>query len=392
MLRALKRPDEARQVIPVAHAAVARAGDEPSLRVQLAMHEATLIGATGEAARALTILDEARGWLGPDAEAGPDADLALALQMTTAITLANARRFDEAAAAFERAIGLATTSLGADHPQLVGAYMNLAEARRRGGHVATSADALREAARIAEARGEQSKALARIWARLAGTELEAGHAEVALAGYDRALALVARVAPDDAALANDVAVDRGQALRKLGRFPEAVAAYDQIIARAEQAGLHGPTAFTPYYNRGAARRDAGDLAGALADFQQAIAAIEAQPPELHVHLVSSLVGLGDALVRLGRPAEAIAPLTRALAMKVPPLYARTQPLGHYLLARALAESKRDVAGAMIEARAARAAIAERAEDQDQGWLPVIDAFLAARGRRPGGVAPLPPRR
>lgn len=108
-------------------------------------------------------------------------------------------------------------------------------------------------------------------------------------------------------------------LRASGRYAEAVAAYDRaekdLLVSYEEAldrrqrgqlkGFPDKTALgTVYHGRGVAKRELGDAAGALADFQQAVEAIPNQ--------VILLTDLGDAYRLTGNGTKAREAFQQAL--------------------------------------------------------------------------------
>src|SRR5262249_34674879 len=60
---------------------------------------------------------------------------------------------------------------------------------------------------------------------------------------------------------------------------------------------------------------AGDHEGALAQHRKALALLAATVPADDLELAAPLTGLGTCLLDLGRPAEAVAPLERAVALR-----------------------------------------------------------------------------
>lgn len=122
-------------------------------------------------------------------------------------------------------------------------------------------------------------------------QLAAGRADAALDDYDRIIA--AGKEPDPAWL-----VGRGNARGLKGDIRGAVADYDAAIARRADWWL-------PWFNRGAAKSRAGRDVDALSDYTQAIGLA---PGELPVRY-----NRGTTLLRLDRPAEAIADLDAVLA-------------------------------------------------------------------------------
>ena len=157
---------------------------------------------------------------------------------------------------------------------------------------------------------------------------DGGHYAEALADYEQALALDAKPAR--------TYFSKGSALGRLGRVDEALASLDRALeldpalveARSDRAGIRlmkgdmkgaisdldaairlNPGFRGSYVNRGSAYAMSGDLERAVADYRHAI---ELEP---HHPRVYELWGaLGDALVTLKRPQEAVAAYDQAIAL------------------------------------------------------------------------------
>lgn len=132
-------------------------------------------------------------------------------------------------------------------------------------------------------------------------EYQRGNALRSLGRLDEALAAYHRVLELDPGHAQ-AHVNLGVSLLSLKRLPEAIASFEQAMACAQ-----GPTLAMAFNNRGNARLYQNDLAGALADFQQALT----HDPGF----VEAELGQGIALSRLGRPAEAIEAFDRGLSLR-----------------------------------------------------------------------------
>lgn len=383
VLQHLRRPDEALAIVDVARAAVVRAGNDLPYRVALASYEASLIGGRGQAPRAIELLEAARKLLveaGADKPGSEHAHLLSTILMTTGNAYGSARRYDDSIAMFRQAIALRESLVGKDHPDLVDAHMNIAESYKRSSRPAQALEAATEAARIAEARIGKSIALARTWSKIGGFHALLDKPADGLVWFDKAIALVKQLDPDNAAVLESMLGDRGFALRSLERFDDAIASYSEAIALVERRGLKTINPSGHWFNRAGTRKEKRDFEGALVDYRRAIEIALAQPAGVHFYAVQPLLGEGECLVHLKRPGEAIAPLERALAMDAPPGQSRFKPIGRFFLARALAESGRDMPRAIREARAARAELVASRLNPD--WIPAIDEFLKHRKQAP----------
>jgi len=130
-----------------------------------------------------------------------------------------------------------------------------------------------------------------ILANRAAAQLAAGRPDAAHDDYDRLIA--AGREPDPAWL-----VGRGNARGLKGDIAGAVADYDAAIARRADWWL-------PWFNRGAAKSRAGRDVDALADYTQALGLAPGEMPVRY--------NRGTTLLRLDKPAEAIADFDAVLA-------------------------------------------------------------------------------
>jgi tetratricopeptide (TPR) repeat protein len=119
-----------------------------------------------------------------------------------------------------------------------------------------------------------------------------GRIEEAIASYDQAL----KIKPDDP----DAWVNRGNALRNLGRIEEALASYDQALEIK-------PDYPEAWYNRGNALGNLGRIEEALASYDQAL--------EIKPDYPEAWYNRGNALRNLGRIEEAIASYDSTLKSK-----------------------------------------------------------------------------
>jgi predicted O-linked N-acetylglucosamine transferase (SPINDLY family) len=121
--------------------------------------------------------------------------------------------------------------------------------------------------------------------------LQAGNAEDAALWIARAL----EVLPSDAGARNNL----GEALRRLGRLPEAIESYRAAIAIA-------PDYADAHFNLGGVLRRLGRNAEAAQSYRTAVS-LNPSFPEAHLRL-------GETLSQLGRPVQAIEALQAALAL------------------------------------------------------------------------------
>jgi tetratricopeptide (TPR) repeat protein len=378
----LDLPGEAKNLVPVARAAVARAGDPVGLRVLLRMNEAMVINGHGEAARALALLEEARAILRDEIDpANPPPNLPeLQVAVTSAIggSQSAAGNYEAALAAQREALAVSVAQLGTEHPRLASIHANMADTLRRADRAAEALTSYQEAARIVEASLGESPVLVKTWERIGDVLVELDRQEESLAWFDRSRALADKLLkPDDPARIL-VIQSKGLALRELGRVEEALAIYDEVVAAWERVKTNASHLRVAYHNRGGSHRELGHWDLALADYQRALAMYEVDGQVDH-RGINTLVGIGLTFLEAGRPAKAIAPLERAVAVARPEKFAGMQIVGKWLLGRAKVESGQDVAGGHAAVQAARAELAATGEAAEE--IAKLDAWVAKARRR-----------
>jgi len=117
---------------------------------------------------------------------------------------------------------------------------------------------------------------------------------------------------------------------------------------------------------------------ALADYGRALALFEVGG-KVDRRGIITLVGIGRTHLEAGRPAKAIAPLERAVAVAKPEKFAGMQLVGKWLLGRAQVESRQDVAGGHAAIQAARAELA--AAGGSDAEIAELDAWVAKARKR-----------
>jgi len=167
-----------------------------------------------------------------------------------------------------------------------------------------------------------------------------------------------------------------QGLRDAGRLEEALASFDQIIAAFESIKTNASTLTTTVHNRAGTLRELKRWDESIAGYNRAIAMYDASPGSER-KVVSSLVGLGMTFVEAGRPASAVPPLERAIAITAPGRDEGMQRRGRYYLGRARVESRSDLERGLGEVRDARAAMAAAGDDEE---VDEVDAWLAKHER------------
>ena len=377
------KPDEAIGLVPVAAAAVLRAGDAPDLRFDLLYAHATVLDRQGHQAEELVLLNQARDLLEHAGAAAPGSPLAKRrAQVMSAIGGAQALlgEGDAANASYHDAIERFRALYGVDSPDEAASWHDLAVGLGDAGRYGEALAAFRIAARIREARLGDSWPTADSLFAVAAVLDHLGQWDQALATFDRVLRLQRGLRESDEPVVAGTQVRRGLALVHLGRLDEAAAEYRSALASFEH---HDANSFHVAYARyliGELNRQRGRCQDAQAEFARSTELAghpDAPDPKF---LIYPLVGEAACLIRGGQFAPAIARLDRALQLRLSPRYADQVALARSWLGRAQVEARRDVAGGLAMARAARPAIA--ADPNSAGDLRELDAWLAGIERSP----------
>jgi tetratricopeptide (TPR) repeat protein len=347
----LGKPDEARALIPVARAALARAGDRVELRITVLHAEAGFLDAHGEGAAARARLDEARGLIEKQGALEPGSPLMPRLADLW-LEIGDARRDDDpdgAAAAYRHAIELWGRAYGPSHAEVAWGWHDLGTLLADQGKLDDALAAIRKAIAIREARLGDTPQLAISLAAEATTLYYAERYEQALASARRALAIYERSADPDSLQAVGVRLTIAMTDTALGREPQARAGYDAIVARFDRTGAKTANLIVALFRRGEQAAKLDNCADAVLDYERAERVAVELEGDRTDKLVYPLVGHGACLIRLHHPVEAASILRRAIALGPAPSEAA---LARFLLGRALVESHADVAGGLAMARAA----------------------------------------
>jgi tetratricopeptide (TPR) repeat protein len=200
----------------------------------------------------------------------------------------------------------------------------------------------------------------------------------ALAFIQQAVALKEKILPEKHP---DIAVSlntEAEVLVSLGRIPEALRLNERVYAMFVAGyGAASTEAAMALSNRGEYLVDLGRPAEGLPYGRDALS-MEAQVGPDHPFVTFPLVVIGRALTALGRGAEAVAPLQRALRIReADGLDQRLIAEARFALARALWDADVDHARARRLATQARDAYANAKDAQDAA---TVDAWLAAHPR------------
>lgn len=373
------RADEALALVSSAGLAVLRAGDPVDLRAELLLHHALALNTVARPKDALALLDEARQLLERAGAATPGSSLARPLGETLdaiAWSYNCSGDFDGAIAASRKSFEHWRAVSGPDSVDLALPLINVAEALLRTHHNAEALDAIREVVRLREARSSNSPALAMALSGVGEVLTALERWDDALSAYERSLRIArATMTPGDLNVCMPL-LEHGKLLLRLGRLDEAQRDFGEVVALFDKVGGKGANLAIALHGRAnvAARR--GRCADALVDDARAIKVLDDIEPASSL-LLDPLTGIGACLVRLGRPAEAIPLLERAVAIQSS-TDSFEQAKAKAYLGRARVEIRRDVAGGLAMARSARAGIAATSDGGDE--LRALDRWLAAHAR------------
>jgi eukaryotic-like serine/threonine-protein kinase len=328
-------PTEAPMLRLDAQAAVRRAGNRPLLVAHLAHVEGTILISQGKFTEAIPHIEQA---IAAKEELGAHAlDVAASLN-SLGVAYLELGRYDDAAAPFERALGIWQDALGDRHADVAGATFNLGNLRREQGQLVEAAALHRRALQIREELyGAEHPVVADSLEALGLVVADAGDPAEARRLAERALAIrLAALGPDHYDVANSL------------------------------LNLAPGTA---------------DLGEREAQLRQALAIYEKVSGPDSLDVAYPLTGLAKVLVETDRVAEARAAAERALALRVAGGEIASEVAdSRFALARALwADGEEARARALaVEARDALATSGA----EGKALLAEVETWLAARSRDP----------
>lgn len=363
----------ATQLLPAAHAALARTGSPVDLKAFLIINEAGLISRLGETVRALELLHESERELVAAGAENPGSDYNEVFMATLSGiggAQGSAGDYEASIASFRRMIILAEATRGPNHPYLSSTYFNLAESLRRARKYDEALEKFRHARDITELSVGKSSQLVTVEKRIAGVLFELGRFDESLAAFDKTLALATTALEPGSPILYSVMSDRSAVLLDLGRLDDVIVQLEPVIAfyRARDPR----SLASALLNRAGAFRRLGKQSEAIADYREAIVTIEGVKGGDR-RLVKILLGLGRSYLLSEQPEQAIAPLERASADTTKGRDEQAQRISRWLLGRARVEARRDAVKGMNEVKAAREAMASAGDVED---LVELDAWLA----------------
>jgi tetratricopeptide (TPR) repeat protein len=262
------------------------------------------------------MLPHALATAGHAEELGVAPEVAGRLLNQVGLYLEEFARYTEAKNVLDRALALAETGYGPNHPTLAIFISNLGNTLRVLGDLAGARAHLERALAIDEAAYGPDHPDVAIRVSIIGIVLrELGDLAGARAYLERALAIdEAAYGPDHPKVAIRVN-NLGSVLRELGDLAGAQAHLERALAIDEAAyGPDHPNVAIRVNNLGSVLRELGDLAGAQAHLERALAIDEAAYGPDHPKVARDANNLGSVLQELGDLAGARAHLERALAI------------------------------------------------------------------------------
>jgi len=387
---------------PRVEAAIARAGDDPSMRAELSAAVGRAQRAEGDHAAAERSLLAAIRIMEEDRSAPHEYEIA-SFENSLGVTLRHMGKLDEARAHLERAKALFTAVLGADHPNVAGSELNLATlsmelgrlAEARAGYLRALAIwegtqgpdgpdiglalnnlgelSLREG-KVEEAQKHVERALSikeKSWGaedrRLVGTLNRLGEVYISLDRLDdaeklllRALAIGDKGAQPDAA---EALLLLGMVARERGDMERALAYADRALPILDKAlPPENPRRLAMLARHAVILESAGRFADALREYEAAWAVQQRVLPSDHGEIPFTLTGLGVCYLALRRPADALPLLERAVAFRdAHPARPRDRGRSRFALARALVANGKDRDQAATLAEQARTDFASAGE-------------------------------
>jgi len=275
-----------------------------------------------------------------------------------------------------RSLEVREAALGDTHPLLVSSLVNLGNVEVEEGRLTEAQQRFERALVVLAANGNRDQ----LRLAVASLGLDMVYAEQGeyQKGYERATLALAQLREVYGAEHPDVAAAMfrvGEDLRLLGRFDEASEQLRQGLAIAEPTlGRGNPQVSVARQSLARIEAQRGNHAAAVAAFDAVAVDTEAALGGEHRFVGTALRGAGLSLLELGRAAEAVAALERALGILGKVERAEQLAELRFGLARALRQTGGDAVRAVELARRAREGCGEGEGEAELGGR--IDAWLA----------------
>jgi len=250
------------------------------------------------------------------ARAGGGAELRALLDGAIGAVAQSAGHYQEAADAFARALESTEAALGPDDPRVGAALNNLGHATSSLGHYREALELYRRALAVREkALGPDHPQVANSLSSVSAMQSELADHQAALAGFERVLAIREAALGPDHLLVADALESVGTVLSDLGRYDDALARYRRALALREAAlGPDHVDVAGSAGKLGALLHTMGRDAEAIPYQERALAIREVQLGPDHPEIAGTLNNLA-LTVRRRDHARARALLRRALAIR-----------------------------------------------------------------------------
>jgi tetratricopeptide (TPR) repeat protein len=310
----LARVSEARQLEPVATAAIARAGNPLELRGLMDLARGTLALREEKFDDAIARFQEGTRELSQ--ALGAKHPMVATARANTAIAFESAGKYDDARTEAEQALALRVAALGEDHPSVsdshyqLGALYDTMEKPQRA--IVEFQKALEIRAKVLPPDHVQD---AETLISLGVVYNEVGRSKEALDMTQRALAVLEKHPEDNRAKIGTALSDLGDDYRELGRFDEAIATYKRAVDN-DVAVFGGETAEVAnvIQNLGLAYERNHDDKDAVEQWKHGLAIREHVLGPKHPQVAMSLGALAQNDADHGRHQQAIDELNRAIPM------------------------------------------------------------------------------
>jgi CHAT domain-containing protein len=221
-------------------------------------------------------------------------------------------RFDEAVIAYEAARGIFESKLGQSHPQVAGAYMNLANGLAGAGRQEESLAATETAIRLMSRLPGPDLELGNLYLNKAVSLIGLARYGEALAAIDQAEAVYQKLGTQASRVA-DVLRNRSRVLNLVGRNQEAIEAAEGALTLYGQSPSPDQSTLAATHGMlGLAYRDLRRYDEARAQFRAAATIIENNPRARGIDMMHPLINLGNVDDELGQFDDALTKYQQAL--------------------------------------------------------------------------------
>ncbi len=313
----MKKPDEAKLLLPAAEAAVARA--EPALELASVFAEARaqVTASGGDVLGGLVILGESIAALEAAGARDPGSPLAqryLALKSREASVISQTKDWPEFAKRLRALVEVTEKVYGTDHPQTQRVHFNLGVAYRMLRDEDAELVEMKAAARIGEARAAPSPNLMSMIDAVGTALYQQGKFEEAAQYLQRALEMARAVLPPgDRRLAGPIG-NMGATLLELGRPDEARALMQEQLALYEKMPIKGDLNWAhSVYNLGDLEFKTANYAAAIPLLERAYAMYLETGEKDHYDADTTLVLIADCQLHMKQWAAAQKTAERVLA-------------------------------------------------------------------------------